>query len=1679
MQRESIHCRKASVTRRIAIIAFTIAAGISTAAAQTEYKFTNIADTKGDFSAFEVDSFSLNSNGTVAFSAPLKAGGRAIYKWSGGALQKIAKTGETIDTIPIVDLGRSAFIDFSGNVVFNAVYNDTTEVIYKSSGAGKPDIVSGYFYYNNSPPAVSSSGKVAWTGFNGFQSSGGVDTSRYYVLRNPENGATGQNRYGAIIAHSGAKNNDLNGYFSNFVAANISDSGSVLFRGIIRAGGEGIFIGKEPLPGVSTPGNANTTVIADSVSPGSNFAIFGNRPDINSSDIIVFGAQTKTGGRVICRSFAGGAPGVYVDDTGVFSFLGADPAINDGGTVRFTARVRKTNKAGIFTGPDPVADSVIQTGQSLLGSTLVELGGGPRTLSNKGQIVFYYKLADGRTGLALADPAGAKKPTGDLAIKQEKQPASAYATHGVFLRTAAGTQLKEVSFEPEVGSSAVFNVELTNTASDDKQYALFGTETGDTGWKIQAFFGTTDYWSQMKSPGILAPTLKPGEKLLLRIVVTGSDSTKPLPYNTKKGFILAVTAGDDTTFTHDAVGANVETVKALVVNSTGDEAAVNPSVGPDSNKDKPGDQITLRSAVQYANAHIGKDIIKFKIPDNDPGKVNGVWFIKPQSALPAINEPVTIDGRTQNTNSITPTVELDGQLLHRPAPPVQGDQEDLFERQLAYSISYPSAASGLTIDPGGAESEIHGLAVTSFPFFGIEVKGGATIIEGCHIGIDVLGQKAKANGHPALLGGGILLKFAGNHIGGSTSRSRNVISGTCLANQAQLKAPLGLIIATSAASGNVVEGNYFGTEATGEFAPAHNFSGSQVPDALTGVAILNAPDNTIGGNVPGAGNVFANHFIGGAGVVREWGNGVMIVGSLATGNRVQGNNFGASASYSRRHPNALGVLVSNAPNNVIGGGDASARNYFVASIDLRNFLGGLTLNTGGLWVVGAQATNNQVVNNVFGSGPNDKLSITQGGVINVQGNLASLAPDIVLAQGSGPTLFSHNISAAGLVFSDAHNCLVQTNTFTGGDTAISFTGDIHGKTTQPPSTGIFVESNTIRDFVYGVVANDPNVGKANFTLTRNSISRVKMGIAFTAEGQSYSVPKPAPNDSGDADTGPNGLQNYPILGRARIANGINVQGSLSTNVGSRVYRIEFFANTVVTTSGYGPGERYLGSVNVTTGVGGDAGINFSANVPVGVGEFITATATDPNGNTSEFSRAIPVETGNDNDLDGVDNELENKVPGRTSLSSSDSRSLALSSAATAAQTGDGNGDGILDSQQANVASLIGLPNTWLTLATSSGVKLVDVTPSGPPDFTSLPAGYEFPVGFLSFKATGIPIGGSVKISEIFHGPVRYTTVFAYGPTTDNSKPHWYQFVFDGTTGADLNKAGEIAFTFKDGGRGDHDLQKNGQVTTILAPAVSTTSLLNVATRMRVQTGENVLIAGFIITGTEPKKVIIRGIGPSLSSFFNGVLPNPTLELFQGNTLLQSNDDWKTSQKAEIVATGIAPANDLESAIVRTLAPGAYTAVLRGSGNSAGIGVVEAYDLNQTANSRLANIATRGFVETGNNVMIGGFIIGGTAEGGGGATVVVRAIGPSLGNFGIAGALQDPTLDLINVNGTVLRSNDNWKTSQRAEIEGVGLQPSDERESALTQILAPGTYTAIVRGNESTSGVGLVEVYHLQ
>jgi hypothetical protein len=266
---------------------------------------------------------------------------------------------------------------------------------------------------------------------------------------------------------------------------------------------------------------------------------------------------------------------------------------------------------------------------------------------------------------------------------------------------------------------------------------------------------------------------------------------------------------------------------------------------------------------------------------------------------------------------------------------------------------------------------------------------------------------------------------------------------------------------------------------------------------------------------------------------------------------------------------------------------------------------------------------------------------------------------------------------------------------------------------------------------------------------------------------------------------------------------------------------------------------------------------------------------------------------------------------------------------------------------------------------------------------------------------------------------------------------------------------------------------------VTGPNGNSSHLGNISTRLNVGVDDDVLIGGFIVRGPVPKRMILRAIGPSLTGAgVIGAMANPTLELHDSaGATIATNDNWQTgAQTSEISASGLAPRNPLESAIVATLQPGSYTAIVRGVNNTTGIALVEGYELDSTT-TRLVNISARGHVGVGNDVLIGGFIVTGSQS----KTVIVRGLGPSLGTGAhpLAGALVNPVLELHDGSGNLLSINDDWVNSpQFSAINASGLAPSHSLESAILTTLSPGNYTAIVRGAHSTTGIGLVEVYDL-
>ena len=274
--------------------------------------------------------------------------------------------------------------------------------------------------------------------------------------------------------------------------------------------------------------------------------------------------------------------------------------------------------------------------------------------------------------------------------------------------------------------------------------------------------------------------------------------------------------------------------------------------------------------------------------------------------------------------------------------------------------------------------------------------------------------------------------------------------------------------------------------------------------------------------------------------------------------------------------------------------------------------------------------------------------------------------------------------------------------------------------------------------------------------------------------------------------------------------------------------------------------------------------------------------------------------------------------------------------------------------------------------------------------------------------------------------------------------------------------------------GVESLYSNGPAYQSSLPAPN---LVNISTRALIGTGEDVLIGGFIIQGSAPATVILRGIGYSLTTAgLTNAISDPVITVYDSaRAVVATNDDWFTSTNAETISSfHLDPPNSLESALFLTLNPGSYTAIVQGFSDATGVGLFELYDLHTTS-GRAGNLSTRGQVQGGDNVMIGGFIIGGSQS----KQVVVRAIGPSLSSAGIANPLADPFLELHDANGTIIQSNDNWQSGPDAQtIISTGLAPTNAKESALLATLNPGSFTAIVRGVNGATGLALVELYDL-
>jgi parallel beta-helix repeat protein len=835
--------------------------------------------------------------------------------------------------------------------------------------------------------------------------------------------------------------------------------------------------------------------------------------------------------------------------------------------------------------------------------------------------------------------------------------------------------------------------------------------------------------------------------------------------------------------------------------------------------------VTLREAIYSANgnANWNADVVAVGVYGSDTIHFNivgpGVHTITHDVSFPMITGPTVVDGYSQPGASPNTLTVGDNAVL-------------LIE------LDGSSTHVGLEIS---SNNTVRGLVINRCAFEGIFlVNASNCVIEGNFIGTDPTGTLARGNRFFGVHDTG----GSGNRIGGTVPAARNIISSNVNG---------GVNIESS---GAVVRGNYIGTDKNG-VAPLGNYHGIFVgayghnaiiggSDADDGVTDgLVGARNVISGN-GSKGILITTSNEGPLGAVTIMGNfiGLDASGSEALGNlEVAINNDGRNrtgiTTIGGTAPGAGNVISANRYGGIFNGANGTVIQGNLIGTDAS---GRLNRGNGGTGIGSIDDGFNGASVVIGGSVPSARnvISGNGGGGLEIGGEGGTIQGNLIGTQIDGVSPLGNAESGVAI-----QNCSAMLGGLSASEgNTIAYNG----------YAGVFV---------YGVALQ--------VSILRNSIfANGQLGIDLSLDGVTS-------NDAGDADTGPNNLQNFPVLTSVSSSGGSTTIAGTLNSVANATYRIEFFA-----TPNVGQGQSFIGSTTAATDANGNASFNIS--VPqIAAGSRVTATATDPSGNTSEFA----------------------------------------------------------------------------------------------------------------------PIG----------------------------------------------------------------------------------QLANISTRLRVQTDENVVICGFILTGTDPKRVLIRGIGPSLAAFLPDFLTDPTIELHgPASFVTVTNDNWKTrpggsSQQAEIEATGLQPTNDLESALVQSLPANnaAYTAILRGQSNTTGIGLIEAYDLDGAAVSKLANISTRGFVQAGDGVLIGGFITGN-----GPAKVIIRAIGPSLAAFGVAGALADPTLELHDGDGALLASNDNWRDDfQQEEIIATAMQPANDLESAIVVTLTPGAYTAIVAGTNSTTGVGLVEVYNIQ
>lgn len=941
---------------------------------------------------------------------------------------------------------------------------------------------------------------------------------------------------------------------------------------------------------------------------------------------------------------------------------------------------------------------------------------------------------------------------GDLLIKRDEEPDAQFSGDDVYQTLAIGSQVRTNYTVTNILNQ--FQVQIQNDGKKTSTFRLNAVENTNQGWSLKYLLGGEDITASIRTfSGLILPPLATNEIFTVTVQITATNA----PLNAALRCTIALASTNNPPQTLDVVDALVRVVPEIVVNSTGDlpdqdvqDCCCN--TGKLTANQKP--ECTLRAAIQTANATDTPVKIRFAIEDSPDHRANPA-IIKPKSVLPDIHQTVFLEGFSQvSTPSPIAAVVLDGFETLDPG----GELTSL---------------NGLTVRSDGGI--IAGLVISGFPNFGLHIVGQGNRVEGCLIGTDFTGTRAKANGLQGLApdeasGGGIWVEGAFNQIGSSTHE--NLISG--------LDNAYGTSGSTLEALGTILTG--FGTRYTG---PAILID-SQAHHSI----VLN---NSIGMNLDGTASTAERD------------------AKMTVGIQVESDD------------NLIGSVLVPTRSNLIGFCE-----YAISIRGKRNFVYGNYIGTDG----GTLSFPNRV--GVSFEGPSHTLMFNS--VANNEFQvLAEKCPQLLIFKndiGRQPcTDFICKIPRQYLgiqIAGSAEGTLILSNTVTANLYEGIRIGEIGN-----PTDGVTITNNDIyNNGREGKAVIGVDLPFASFSIdsgnrqsfdryagihivegVQNLISRnrlydnygpaILLGQAYTDGTYDETL------DVGDVDEGPNTLLNYPIWGAA-TAQGLTYALGVYLGAPNQQFHIELFSSSQRADEA----DSFVTEFDVVTDEAGV--VKFEGqkqnSVTVFPGLFLSGTATDMYGNTSELGRSTLAQSLDDADQDGLSDGVEDQVPGDTPSSPPPNEPWL----ADVTATGDGNQDGIRDAVQNQVASFPTASRIWVTLSMASNLKWLAVDPV-PPALPPYPQGYYFPLGTVSCAITNLTSSDTVTVTNRIHSNVSISTMFVLVPSIGGKGEHWVEFSFDGSTGF-LAIGKEFEWFLKDGGRGDRDGVKDGIIHLVIAPA---------------------------------------------------------------------------------------------------------------------------------------------------------------------------------------------------------------------------------------------------------------------